>query len=308
MKLRAIALLLIAGTMAFAWEETLSRLGITRQQLESNLVSALAEGEGLLVPRIPKEAVESYRSMAEPARVAVVKDGIAAAKTILMSEAFTQAADERVRKERGGIDHGLKVPSDEELNRQQAARKITSVIYQKAMDRIRFGGLAERAFRDPADSLRSRLEGELRSAEYMAKQMPQEKPDPAKRVELLKAALAVPASDEAAFRRAVAAALCFGAGGPDDSAEAEVLAKEEQQRIYDQYAWKGTVRRGLTTFIESAGKVNFAAATVAKGNKIVFTEPAMERAPASQKFLYRLGKAPTMAAVAEAKALLAELK
>lgn len=303
-----IAVLLLAGSAAFGWEETLSRLGITRQQVESNILSALEVHDGLLVPMLPKGAAESYRLLGEQERVAAVKDGIAAAKAILTSEAFTKAADERVRKQRGGIDHGLTVASAEELNRQLAAKKLTSAAYQAAMDRLRFGGVTERAFRDPPDSLRQSLAGDLRSAEYMAKEMPNEKPDPAKKVEILKAAMAIPASDEIAFRRAAAAAYCFGAGGPADPNEAELLAKEEQQRIYDEFAWKGKLRRGLTAFIGIAGKVNFAAATAPKGNKIVFTDPAMERAPATHKFLFRLGKVPTMAAVAEAKAWLAELK
>ncbi len=307
MRVVAVALLFILGTGAFAWEETLSRLGLTQREIESNLESAIASGGGLLTPRLPRKAVEMYRGMGDPERVQVVKHGIAAAKGVLNSEAFRQAQDERVRKQYGGIDHGLQVMSADELNRQMSARKITSAAYDKALDRMRSGSVAERAYRDPADSLRSQLEGDLRGAEYMAKQMPNEKPDPRQKVALLKAALAL-YGDEAAFRRAAAAAISFGVGGTADPTEVELCVKEEQQRIYNKHSIRGKLQMGLKQFIETAGQVNFAATTIAKGNQQVFAEPAMERATAAHKFLYRLGKAPTLAAVAEAKAWQAELR
>jgi hypothetical protein len=308
MRILAVAFVLILGTAAFAWEETLSRLGLTQREIESNLESAIESGGGLLTPRLPRNAVEVYRAMGDPERVQAVKHGIAAAKSILNSEAFRQAQDERVRKQYGGIDHGLAVMNADELNRQVSARKITRAAYDKALARMGSGSVAERAFRDPADSLRRRLEGDLRSAEYMAKEMPNEKPDPRQKVALLKAALALSGGDEAAFRRAAAAAISFGVGGTADPAEVELCVKEEQQRIYNEHSIRGKLRVGLKQFIETAGQVNFAATTVAKGNKQVFADPTMERASAAHKFLYRLGKAPTLAAVAEAKAWQAELR
>ncbi|MCU0227620.1 MAG: hypothetical protein MUF01_08260 [Bryobacterales bacterium] len=304
----AVVVCLWIAMSAMAWEETLTQLGITRQQVESNVQSALASGGGMMTPRVPKEAVAAYKGMGDPDKVKVVKDGIAAARTIVMSEAFRKADDEQIRRQYGGIDHGLRVMSADELNRQLSARKITSAAYEQATLRMRAGAAAERAYRDYTDSLRSSLEGDLRSAEYIAKQMPDEKPDPKQRMALLKAALALARGNEADFRRAAAVALSFGAGGPADPADAELAAKEEQQRIYNQFSINGKLREGLTKFIEVAGQVNFAAATAPKGNRVVFVDPAMERATPAHKFLYRLGKAPTLAAVAEAKAWLAELR
>lgn len=307
MRVLAVALLFLVATGAFAWEETLSRLGITQREIESNLESAIESGGGSMTPRLPRNAVEMYRGMGDAERIQVVKHGIAAAKAILNSDAFRQVQDEQVRKQYGGINHGLAVMSAEELNRQMSARKITRAAYDNAMARMRSGSGAERAFRHPADSLRGSLEGDLRSAEYVAKEMPDEKPDPRQRVALLKAALAL-YGDETAFRRAAAAAISFGAGGTADPDQVELCVKEEQQRIYNERSVQGKLRAGLKQFIEIAGQVNFAATTVAKGNKQVFADPAMERASAAHKFLYRLGKAPTLAAVAEAKAWQAELR
>jgi hypothetical protein len=306
MRFLVVALFFVLAGGAFAWEETLSRLGIERRQIESNLESALEQGGVLATPRIPRNAVAMYQGMNETERVKVVKDGIALAKTILSSDPFRQANDERIRKQYGGIDHGLKVVGAEELNRQLSARKITRAAYEQAMIRMRSGSAAERAFRAPADSLKGSLESDLRSAEYIAKEMPNEKPDPKKRIEMLQAALAL-YGQEAAFRRAAAAALSFGAGGTADPAEAEQCAKEEQQRIYDEYSIQTKLRSALNQFVQIAGQVNFAATTVPKGNKQVFADPAMERASSVHKFLYRLGKGPTMAAVGEAKAWMAEL-
>lgn len=303
MRFLIVAVLFVLAGGAFAWEETLSRLGIERRQIESNLESALEYGGVLATPRVPRNAVAMYQGMSETERV---KDGIAAAKTILSSDTFRQAHDERIRKQYGGIDHGLKVVGAEELNRQLSARKITRAAYEQAMIRMRSGSAAERAFRDPADSLKGSLESDLRSAEYIAKEMPNEKPDPKRRIEMLQAALAL-YGQEAAFRRAAAAALSFGAGGSADPGEAEQCAKEKQQRIYDEHSIQSKLRAALNQFVQIAGQVNFAATTVPKGNKQVFADPAMERASSVHKFLYRLGKGPTMAAVAEAKAWMAEL-
>ncbi|MDX2268660.1 MAG: hypothetical protein NW208_11180 [Bryobacter sp.] len=135
------------------------------------------------------------------------------------------------------------------------------------------------------------------------------RPEPKRSVQLIKAALALPPTDEAAFRKAAGLAkLAMVVEGPLTGIDPEKLAQEHAQRLYNQYSPKTKLRAGLEAFVAEAAKVNFSAATTTKGNKIVFTDPAMERAPAATKFLYRLGKAPTAAAVAGAKAWLAELR
>jgi hypothetical protein len=221
--------------------------------------------------------------------------------------------DKQIQGTYGGVNHNLKVPDrmtlDQQLSAQRSARKLTAAQYDLAMTRLRSAGAAVDAYRFDASSLRSRIQGDLRSAEYMAKEMKPMggMPDPAKVLEMTKAVAAMPKGDDEAFRRAYAVLESFKAGGPADEPTVMAMVKEEQQRIYDEYAPKTKLKRGLEEFLKNAARANFAAATTTKGTRIVFTDPAMERAPAQVKFLYRLGKAPTAVAVEAAKEILKEL-
>jgi hypothetical protein len=297
-----LALCTLSGAL-LAFQDTLANLNLNQKHIENNVntaVSSLPHGNA---PVLPKPAVEAYKALDNAAKVAAVKEILALAKAYATSEAYLSSKDQQLFNSYGAKDHGLKV-----IN-QEALLKMSGAAQQKAMQDMMFAGAAHEAYRGDLQSLRRNLENDLRGAEYMAKEMPTMKPDPKRTVDLLKAALAIPASDEAAFRKAAAMAkISQRAEGPLTGIDPELLAKQEAQRLYNEHSPKGKLRGGLEKFIETAGKVNFNATLVPKGNKMVFATPDMERASSQVKFLYRLGKGPTDAAVVFAKAWLAEMK
>lgn len=85
------------------------------------------------------------------------------------------------------------------------------------------------------------------------------------------------------------------------------LKRQEEQRAYDDHNLKTELRRRLTGFIALAESIDFAAPTQRLAGKMVFTNREFEGKPHHWKLLYRLGKEPTMAAVAAGKQWLREL-
>lgn len=302
---RSIILLLVFSAFAtMAWQPSLADLKLENRHIESFIYSQLemSGGNEQSSPGIPKPAVDLYKTMNDQAKVAAVQQVLAATKSIVMSGSLLASRDKAIAQQYGAKDYGLKVPTQAEIAKMPAAAQT------KAMLRLRTASIVHDVYRQEfVDSLRNSVEGDLRGAKYMAQSMPDMKPDPKVKVKLLEAALAVPPKNEAEFRRKVAEAKVFEADIPTAGLDIEQLAKEGSQAVYDEHSPKAKIKAGLAQFIALAAKVNFTATTVAKGNRQVFTNPAIERGPRGAKFLYRLGKAPTDAAVVFAKAWLAEL-
>lgn len=302
-KLLRHSLWFCAFCAAFAWQNGVPQLSLTEKDVQGLVERGISAGPNLAVPYLPRPAVAAYKGLDDAAKVKAIQELITLGKAFVSSEAFLKSKDEEIFRGYGGKNYGLKVVSQDQL------MKLPPAAMDKAMKSMQYGGLVHQAYRGDVAGLRRNLESDLRGAEYMAKESADMKPDPKRTVQLLKAALAIPNTDESGFRKAAATAkLAMVVDGPLTGIDVEKLAQEEAQRKYDQYSPKGKIRAGLEAFLATAAKVNFAAATAPKGNKVVFTDPAMERAPAATKFLYRLGKAPTTAAVAAAKAWLAELR
>lgn len=316
--MRLLCVYLCSGVAGvWAWQAAAEKIGITAKELEGMMQSVLAGADPSPTPGVPKRYVEAYKALPDTEKTTAVKELIGAAKGILLSPAFLASQDKSIWSQYGGKDHQLKLPSraeaDRQLNIQLTGKKITRQQYEQEQMKLRAAGAANDVYRNPyADSLRSRLEGDVRGLEYMAKQGDHPaagKPGAAMVLEKAKAVLAIPKAkeNEEEFRKAYAILASFREGGPGDEAAVMELVKQEQQRIYDEFSPKGKIRKGLAEFVTNAAKVNFKAATTPKGNKMVFTDPVMERAPMQIKFLYRLGQGPTLAAVEAARQILKEL-
>lgn len=297
-------MLLLSALAALAFQPSLADLKLDNRHVENFIVSQLemSGGNQYSSPAIPKVAVDLYKAMNEQAKVAAVKQVLGVAKSMVMTGTLLASRDNSIARQYGGKDYGIKLPTMAEIKKMPAAAQNT------AQQRMRMASTVHDVYRQEfVDSLRRGVEGDLRGAKYQAQSMPTMKPDPKEKVKLLEAALAVPVKNEAEFRRKVAEARLFAADISPVGLDIEQLAKEGAQAVYDEHSPKGKIKAGLAQFIALSAKVNFAATTVAKGDRQVFTNPAMERAPGGVKFLYRLGKGPTDAAVAFAKAWLAEL-
>lgn len=300
----------LVSVCGLAWQNFSDKIGMTHAQLDGIVKNAVARQEPNFTPSVPKQIVAAYKALPEAEKAAVVKELIAAAKAIVLSPAVLTMQDRRIQSQYGGVNHNMQLPTrieaSNKLSAQRRAKQISDEKYREETAKLNGAGAAADIYRFDASSLRSSLEGDLRSAEYIASKgtRSSSSPDPAKVLEMTKAVAAKSKGDDEAFRRAYAALASFKAGGPADEATVMQLVKEEQQRIYDEYAPKAMLKRGLQEFIQNAARVNFAAGTTTKGNTIVFTDPAMERSPDSIKYLFRLGKAPTAVAVEAAKEIL----
>jgi hypothetical protein len=289
----SVAALSLTSLMAF--QSAAEQVLLTPAKILSMIQGVLGSSSNLQVPYVPQPSVAAYKALPDATKAEAVKAAIAMARGVMQSSEFQAAEAKRVRNQFNGVNHKIAVPPGVNSKRQVWANA------------------AGDAYRNNyVDSMKRSLEGDVRGLEYqiqsgmkpMAGEPPYEK-----LVEKIKSLLALPNKDVEGFQRAYAAFLVFRAGGPSDAAEVENLIKEGQQRNWNEYAFEPRLKKGLVEFVAVAGKVNFAAATKtdAKG-RIVFVDPAMERASGVTKFLFRLGKAPTMAAVEAAKALQAELK
>jgi hypothetical protein len=309
-KLRIYPMLLLPlAVSSMAWESLSTKLEFTRVQLDGLLRLASDSTHEGYTPSLPRAVVQVYQALPEAEKTAAVRELIAAARPIVLSPAFLASKDEQIQRVYGGVNHGLRVISGEEMTQLVSSGKMTHDQYMKQSKLRAAGNNAMDAYRFELRSIRSSLEGDIRSAEYMANHMQPMPgmPDQKKVLELARAAAAIPDSNETAFRRAYAALKSIQAGGPTDDATVDKLVKEAQQEVYDQHCAKTLLRRGLEGFLKNAAAVNFAASTTQKGNRTVFTDSRMENANSQVKFLYRLGRGPTAAAVEAAKAILKEL-
>jgi hypothetical protein len=94
------------------------------------------------------------------------------------------------------------------------------------------------------------------------------------------------------------------AGGAKTQADQKL---QQEQRSYNEHQLKVELKKRLQAFVTLARTVDFAAQTQERARRMVFVNPAYEHKSDSWKILYRLGKEPTLAAVAAAEAWLKEL-
>lgn len=291
-------ILAVAGltlTSLMAWQSAADQVRLSPAKVRSMIEGVLGSSGNLQVPYLPKDTVTAYKSLPEATKVEAVKAAIAMARGVVESGDFQAAEAKRVMRQFNGVNHKIALPPGVNGKRQQWA------------------GAAGDAYKNNyVDSMKQSLEGDLRSLEYQAKSGDKPmagQPPFAKQIEEIKKLLALPNKDLEGFQRAYAVFLVSRIGGPSDPAEVEKLVKEEQQRNWNEYAFEPRLKLGLKEFVAVAAKVNFAAATKTDAQgRTVFVDPAMQRASGVTKFLFRMGKGPTMAAVEAAKAMLAEVK
>lgn len=296
MKLKLILnLAAFSLTSLLAMQSAADQVQLTPAKIRSMIEGALGSSGNLQVPYLPQDTVAAYKALPDAAKVEAVKAVIAMARGVMQSSEFQAAEAKRVKRQFNGVNHKLALPAAVNSKREQWARSAVEAYKER-----------------PVDSMKQSLGGDLRSLEYEVKSGTKPgsgEPPFEKQIESLKALLALPNRDVEGFQRAYAAFLVYRVGGPADPVEVDKLVKEEQQRNWNEYAFEPRLRKGLGEFVAVAGKVNFAAATkLAPSGKTVFVDPAMQRATPIAKFLFRMGKAPVVAAVEAAKALQAELK
>lgn len=310
--LPAFLTLAICGT-ALAWQFDLSTLGLTPKDIDARVSGGLRdESSELQVPWLSQNAIKVARGLSEADRVAAVNAIGAAMKALVNTPAFQKAHDESVKLGHKGVNHGIKVQSQEEM--MQAMRTGKPGVDPIAeMQKQMMAQTVLQLRGNPLSSLQAMHGDSLKSWTRQAQTSTNPKYKAKYQKLAAKAAEIQPliASNPEQFKKEYTVLYSIDNDGPATDEEIVLLANkgklEEEQRNYNKYNWKTVLKKKLQTLIAQAATVDFAAPTTEVGGKKKFVNPAFERKSALWKAMYRAGKAPTTAAAEFSKAWLKEL-
>ena len=266
-----------------------------------------ANGDWSQLPYIPTAATAAAYALGESARVALVQTVGAALKTLVMSPAFLAEHEAFIKNEFHAVDHGLKGI----VGFETAMKKNDLKLVEELQTRQVVAMTVDQVRNTPPEYLQKEMAEEL--PRWQKRASDPKLSDRAKYQKLVAKAQAIaslPPADEK-YLRGVMVIKSIDNGGPDT--EEAVLAlqqrfkNESEQVAYDEHSLKGELKQNLSAFVAIAAKVNFAAPTVQKSGRTVFTNPADEKQGALWKACFRAGQAPTAAAVKLAKAWLLEM-
>lgn len=279
-----------------------SAVQVLRDRMQSG-----GDGNWEQLPYIPAAATAAAYALDDAAQVTLVETVGGALKSLVMSAAFMAEHDKWIKDEHQGVDHGLKgIVGVEQAVKRGDLKALEAMqanqVVAMAVDQIQAM---------PAANLKTQFDQELAGWKRQAADATRR--DRAKYQKLVAKAQPLEglAPDDETFRRGYAVLKSIDNDGPDtEEAVFAIHARQKQEKeqlAYDEHSLKGQLRQQLTAFVAIAGKVDFDAATVEKGKRTLFVNPAYERQSALWKACFRAGPAPTAAAVKLAKAWLAEL-
>jgi hypothetical protein len=299
-----LAAVLVCAGGAAAWQSALSAVGWTEQRASeiaesffTNSSYALPDS-GSMSPAIKQKWLG--RSPTE--RAQAIRDLALHAKGYVQAPAFQKLYDGWIKDHYRAVNHGIKLDRNAPASAEYGNAAMSAAASEMAKA---FGEL-------PADALRmiltTDIDGLKNSTKDPDKQMlaryrrvesllKTNLPEARKQYALAKSMQMLGQTDESQVQAKLADGLKAGAD----------LKRMEEQRAYDEHNLKTALRRRLTGFIALAESVDFAATTQRQAGRMVFTDRALEGKPHHWKLLYRLGKEPTLAAVAVAKQWIREL-
>jgi hypothetical protein len=299
------------AAVAAAWQNSLAVMGWTEADASRVANSWLVDyGPDAPPPvyQIKPEVRKRLQAMNGPERAKVVTQLAQAAKAFVSTPAFAKAYDGWIATSRHAVDHGIKAQSDQEkaaaMSRPGA---INDMVTQAAAD------VAKNFAKMPPETLKQIAPSDLKRLTANPRT-----PEQQKIAAKANAIAPLLQSNPTEFAKQYGILKSMEMGGPDTlegieaagagAARAQADSKmQEEQRAYDEHKLKVELKRRLQNFVTLARTVDFAAQTQAKGGRQVFVNPAHENKPANWKMLFRLGKEPTLAAVAAADAWLKEL-
>lgn len=320
MKLRTLLCLLLGLFAVAAVDDSLQKLGLTKQSFEQTISDYLLDTDRALEPQpltpSPGRAVaKAYYALPAAAQGAVVKDLALAAKAFVMSPAF-QARYEEHLKQQGAVNHGIEVTDSRAALEKsmksgdtnamiaagdQAMREMfRTTVNQRLQDMAKFDAQTMEIMADADEGIVDMVEPKTAA----------EKARNTKAKALLKQAKAESKTNIEQARKTYRLALMTAANMKDETdakASQDNERKSEEQRKYNQFALKPNLKKGLQQFVTIAKSVNFNAPTATKSDNKVFVNAADERRSNLWKMLYRLGPAGTAAAAQVAQAWAAEL-
>lgn len=274
--------------------------------------------EGLV--SVPANRV--YRQMDAQARAAALQTALPLVKQIVMSDAVLGRHDQKIAREYGAVNHGLRLPPSgpdpkarlEEMQRQIDANPAVlgnEKFMQEFLDLQQKAG--SEGLEMSLDQLLPIFTRPLEEAkadirmhrDILANASPSSR-------QCFDAAAAHETANPERFRlqafRCAANGYLESYGKTLSEAEADKVRKERAQRLYDRHCAKSLIRGALEEFIRTAKTVDFDAQTATRGGVQVFVDPKYEKRGNLWKLIYRNGKGPTAVAVQFAQAWLNELQ
>ncbi|MBN9658456.1 MAG: hypothetical protein J0H49_09780 [Acidobacteria bacterium] len=294
-------------TSSYAWEGAMLRLGlkeadiqrIAEQECRKDYLGELPYGTSM--------ARKAMKGMTEEERAQAVREVAAIAKALVLSPTFEKAHDEYIKKRYNAVNYGMKVQSQEE--KIQAASKNPDAMVADMQRQVGIQ-LAKSYSQMDVSSLKMVFDQDMENWKQSAAGTGS---DAAKYRKILakgNALKPLQQSNPEEFRKGYAVLKSSEMGGPDNWAElqagGDVAAKEEQQRNYNQYSLRPVLKKKLAEFVKLARSVDYEAQTTTTGVR-KFVKPDYERRPNNWKLLFRVGKAPSLAAVQVAEQMMKEL-
>jgi len=295
---------LIAGAGgAAAWQSALAAVGWSEANAESIAKSFFTTSDPGWLPGggFVESAVRQKwigRSPAE--RTQAIRELAVYARRYVQSPAFEKLYAGWIQENYGAVNHGIKLDpdaapaEDEDLNANQVSKAMSEML----------GGL-------PPEQLRMVLDVDLDALKNNEDDKSKQLLTRLRRIEpLLK-------SNLPEFRKQYLKLKTLQVtGGNESELDADVAAaakrdaerkRRAEQASWDKHNLKKELHRRLTEFVAIAGSVDFGAKTQPRAGRQVFANAELEGQSRTWKVLFRLGKEPTMAAVAVAEQWLREL-
>lgn len=311
MKKLAVVLIVVASAGAagtLAMQSTLSQVGLTSKDIEKWAVDDLVWDTSVNAPSVGEKVRKLVKALTPEQRAAVVREAATLTKSLLMSPAFQKAWVAQIKTAHNAVDHGI----------DPDTYGLDAAIDPAAAAAVPLVNMMRTAFTH--EQLKAAFDEERKKVvEKIKEETGEERVKAQKHQARLNAIAPLATSNPEEFKKQYTLAMSANIGGPDTEEKLQAMNSGEDNRqrmIAEQREWNrwnlnGILKRKLTFFVTQASQVDtvdFKAATRPEKEKIVFVNPAYESKNGSWKAIYRVGRAPTVAALDFAKAWLKELK
>jgi hypothetical protein len=244
--------------------------------------------------------------MDEQARANFIKEVLPAVKAVVMSADYGKQHDDYIRTSHQAVNHGVKMSDNKPKTADDAMKAMQDVQKQIAAQMA----LSIRSM--PAQGIKMLFDQDLDNWKQQAGDKGND--DRAKYQKLVARSaqiLPLASSNPEEFKKQYSLLKHVEAGG--SGVESDIVTTNDndkqlrEQQAWNEYNLKTLLKKRLNEFVQVASSVDFAAETRGEGRARKFVRADYERRPAEWKTLYRLGKAPTLAATEFARQWLKEL-
>ena len=299
------ATLLVFTTQAY--NNSLGLLGWSDSDIRRAVQDPLRSGMDYSPMWLVKaQAKQTLQAMDEQARANFVKEVLPAVKAVVMSAEYGKLHEEYIRTHHNAANHGISVKeeqaksADDAVKMMQEAQKQVAAQIALSMRQMPIEGL-KMLFPQDVDNWKQQAAD--KDNEDRAKY--QKLAARAKQIEPLMS------SNPDEFKKQYSLLKNIEAGGSGEEAsivnDDDQRKKQQEQQAWNQYNLKSLLKKRLNDFVQVASTVDFTAQTTGTGRNRKFVKAEYERKPGEWKTLYRLGKAPTLAALDFARTWVKEL-